>query len=116
MEQRILAGKSDLTDLIEEEFVSDLSSRIHKGNLSQLDIAKFNHDNPHAMLDGMGEIMLSIDPDVYHAVRMEMKQEMKDPSYECWEDADFCKFVWKNHPEYRGVNQRKIVSSKGLVA
>jgi hypothetical protein len=115
-EGRIVLGGDDITDLVHQELHNDLNNKIFNGNLSQKDIAKFNHDNPHAMIDGMGEVMLSIDADVYHAVRVKMKDEMKDPEYECWSDKDFCKYVWKKYPEFRGVNQRKIVSAKGLVA
>jgi hypothetical protein len=113
---RIVLGGDDITDLVKENIWNDVNQKIHQGNLNQKDIAKFNHDNPHAMIDGLGEVMLSVEPEIYHAMRFEMKQQMKDESYECWSDPDFCKYVHKNHPEFRGVNRKKIVSAKGLVA
>ena len=113
---RIVLGGEDITDLVKQNIWNDVNEKIHQGNLSQKDIAKFNHDNPHAMIDGLGEVMLSVDPDIYHAIRHKMKKEMKDDDYECWSDTDFCKFVWKKYPEFRGVNSKKVVSAKGLVA
>ena len=115
MDQRIILGGEDLTDAINEELNNDLSQKIFDGNLSQKDIAKFNHDNPHNMIDGLGEVKLSVDADIFHALRIEMKAEMKDPSYECWDDPDFCNYVWKNYPEYRGSNSGKIVGAEGLL-
>lgn len=115
MDQRIMVGGEDITDEVEAEFSDELSNNIIRGNLSQNDIAKFNYNNPHAMIDGLGEVRLSIDEDIFHAMRVDMKKQMKDPDYECWQDKEFCDYVWKNHPEYRGVNSNKIVSSKGLL-
>jgi hypothetical protein len=116
MEQRIIIGGEDITDLVKAELNADLSDNIISGNLNQKDIAKFNYDNPHAMIDGLGEVKLSVDADLYHAVRIDMKEQMKSPEYECWDDKEFCEYVWKNFPEFRGVNSNKIVSAKGLVA
>jgi hypothetical protein len=64
----------------------------------------------------MGEVMISIDADLFHAYRVQMKDEMNDPDYECWDDPEFCKWIHRECPEVRGVNKNKIVSSKGLVA
>jgi len=114
MDQRIIVGGEDITDAFEAEFNANLSSKIVKGNLSQLDIAKLHCDTPHNMIDGMGEVQLSIDEELFHAWRLKMKEEMKDQTYECWDDKDFCKFVHKNFPECRGSSSGKIVSSKGL--
>jgi hypothetical protein len=116
MDQRILWGNKDLTDMITEEMNADLSNRIAAGRVRQGDIAKFNQDNPHNMIDGFGEVSLSIDPDIYHAYRVQMKTEMKDPHYECWDDPDFCRYMWREFPEMRGSNSGRVVSSKGLVA
>ena len=116
MDQRILFGNSDLTDLIVEEVNSDLSNKIQQGRLNQLDIAKLNRDTPFNMIDGLGETLLSVDEDIYHAYRIEMKAQMKDQDYECWQDEEFVRYMWRECPELRANNSGKIVSSKGLVA
>jgi hypothetical protein len=116
MDQRILFGDSDLTDLIVEEINGDMSEKIQQGRLNQLDLAKLNRDNPFNMIDGLGETKLSVDEDIYHAYRIQMKDEMKDPEYECWHDPDFINYIYKECPELRAKNSGRIVKSEGLVA
>ena len=116
MDQRILFGNQDLTDLIVEEVNNDLSDKIVKGRLNQLDLAKINRDNPYNMIDGLGETLLSIDADIYHAYRVQLKEEMKDPDYECWNDEEFVRYIYKECPELRAKNSGKIVKMDGLVA
>ncbi len=116
MDQRIIIDGHDYTDAVLDVAKEDYNDKILSGNLSQTDIAKLNHDNPPNMIEGLGEVKLSIDEDVFHMVRVKMKAELNDDNYECWQDKDFIDYIWKNYPEYRGTNNGRVVSDKDMVA
>jgi hypothetical protein len=116
MDQRIIIDGHDYTDAVLDVAKEDYNDKILSGNLSQTDIAKLNHDNPPNMIEGLGEVKISINEDMFHMFRIKMKEELNDDNYECWQDLEFIEYAWKMFPSIRGTNNGRVVSDKDMVA
>jgi len=96
--QKIVWGGKDITQAVKNELRQDLQFKLLQGHKNQQDIAQFNQDNAPRMIDGIGEVVLSVDEDLFYAARLVFGED-------CWSDKDFRRWVWKNYPEARVKNR-----------
>lgn len=97
-DDRIVWGGKDITEAVKTELRNDIQHDILTGNKHQNIIAQFNDINRPRMIDGIGEVVLSVDEDLFYAARMVFGED-------CWSDKDFRRWVAKNFPETRVKNR-----------
>jgi len=100
VDDKIVWGGRDITQAVKDELRSDLQASIARGMENQKQIAAWQNRRDERMIDGMGQHVLSIDEDMFHACRVLYGEN-------CWSDPDFIKYVQKNFPEYRVKSKPK---------
>jgi hypothetical protein len=84
----------DLAVAVERELRFGAALELELAMKRQARIAQANHRNPRRMIDGMGQVTMSIDPVLrLHAERQYGKG--------CFKDKQFCRELLRDNPELR---------------
>jgi len=91
----------DLAPYVREELIAGIQAETHLAELEQRKIAEANSKLEAAMVEGVGQHMLSVDANLY------AWWAIREPG--CWSDKDFRRRIARDNPSARVRSLKKAM-------
>lgn len=98
----IVDDLGELAPYVRDELIAGIQAETHLAELEQRKIAEANSRLEAAMVDGVGQHMLSVDAGLY------AWWAMREPG--CWSDKDFRRRIARDNPSVRVKSLKKTMA------